>query len=56
VLLKGKTRAKLAALGKAGANKLRFKPRRLAPGRYQLIATPVNGGKPRSIGFTVKHR
>jgi hypothetical protein len=56
VIRKGKTRARLTQAGKAGSNKLRFKPRKLAPGSYKLVATPAGGGKAHSIGFKVTRR
>jgi subtilisin-like proprotein convertase family protein len=54
VLRKGKVQASLTRASKAGANKLRFKPRKLAPGSYSLTVKPVGGGPAKKIGFRVK--
>ena len=57
---KGKACVRLVGVGgapkafsaSAGANKRAWKPRRLAPGRYKLTATPA-GGMARGFGFRI---
>jgi subtilisin-like proprotein convertase family protein len=54
VVRKGKVRASLKQTGKPGANKLRFKPRKLVPGKYKLVATA--GSAVKTVGFRVTAR
>jgi hypothetical protein len=54
VLRKGKVKASLTRASKSGSNKLRFKPRKLAPGSYLLKVTPVGGAAAKTVSFKVK--
>ena len=54
VLRKGKVKAAFTRASKAGANRLRFKPRKLTPGSYLLKATPVGGAAAKIVTFKVK--